>query len=454
MANSQYLSDFSTPSINGMQAQRVLANEVLRQIAQGILENNERGVTQRFSSDTSGAQIRIFQIMPFNLEARELGATLNGANFDTTTALQGTSNGLGVDVITVINQNIDIPNVTQDMIPIDLLGQYTKNLVMDINNNINAMTIGGKMVASFNDVADENQDFIYITKASATGEGWKQALIEMNSKLDEGDSDNGISYFPDKDRCFVLKTSIIPYLFKSGAVIIGGSNFAQSMLAMGGISPEARQDIADGYVGDFMGNPVYKATPLLWKLAAKFAGVPTWSIDDVYGYVSSAYANVRAIAQNEQIKIIDAPDGAGVRLQPNFRMGFKTLYPKGNVFLVETSYTNPADTYGTLSLKGPKSRSISSDTSLRAVSVTVTGGQAASASYDSTDKQWEITLAKSSTSTSAISGTATAGNVAKVTAPANLTGLTDGSDTTVYFDVIAEDGTTAKVKLVVTVANA
>ena len=150
----QYLSDFARPTINGNIARRVLANEVLRGVAQGILENNGEGITQRFSNDTTGAQIRITQFMPFNQEARELGASLNGENFDGRTALQAHTNGLGVDVITVINQNIDIPQVTMDMLPIDFLGNVTKNLEMDINNNINAMTIGGKFVATANAVAN------------------------------------------------------------------------------------------------------------------------------------------------------------------------------------------------------------------------------------------------------------------------------------------------------------
>ena len=44
----QYLSDFAVPSINGNIARRVLANEVLRGVAQGILETNGEGITQSF----------------------------------------------------------------------------------------------------------------------------------------------------------------------------------------------------------------------------------------------------------------------------------------------------------------------------------------------------------------------------------------------------------------------
>lgn len=438
---SQYLSDFSAPAINGNIARRVLANEVLRGVTQGILETNGEGVTQRFSNDVSGAQIRITQFMPFNQLARELGSTLNGENFDGRTALQASTNGLGVDVITVINQNIDIPQVTVDMLPIDFLGNCMKNLTMDINNNINAMTIGGKVVATFNNIAKGLADFEYITKATATGDEWRQALMNMNARLDAGDEANGIAFFPDDDRCYVLQVALIPYLLNKGVFSLGGANHAYEMLGLGGINPGKEQDIRSGYVGEFMGSPVYKATPLIWKMAAKYTGIPVYKLYEVYGYVSSGYANVRALAQQEQVKIIDSPDGDGVRIQPNFRMGFKALYPLGNVFLVETGYTNPATVDAPLTLKAPGSReAYSSDPSLASVTV---GGK--SAAYTAETKTWAVTGVSA--------GEQAVTMVATVAGKTYIQPLTvdavSGTKTTYTINTIAEDGTVGRYTLTV-----
>ena len=431
---SQYLSDFAQPAINGNIARRVLANETLRGVTQGVLENNGEGVTQRFSNDTTGAQIRITQFMPFNQEARELGATLNGENFDGRTALQATTNGLGVDVITVINQNIDIPQVTMDMLPIDFLGQVKENLTMDINNNINAMTIGGKFVATANNIAAGNDDFKYITSATATGNDWRLAFMEMDAKLDDGDIDNGLANFPSEDRCFVVKASIIPMLFSNGILSLGGANHAYEMLAMGGISPNAKQDIRSGYAGELLGKPVYKFVSLIAKLAAKYAGVPVWAFDEVYAYESSGFANVRALAQNDEIKLIDSPDGQGVRVQPNFRMGFKSLYAKGNVFLVETGYTNPASA-GALTLKAPASRqAYSNDTTLSQVKV-----GAKTATYSAETKTY--TVADGVAGAQTVTATPTTADVTKVIAPTSVT-VVSGQTDTYKIKVIAQDGTT------------
>lgn len=443
----QYLSDFAKPSINGNIARRILANEVLRGVAQDTIETNGEGVTQRFSNDVSGAQIRITQFMPFNQEARELGATLNGENFDGRTALQANTNGLGVDVITVINQNIDIPQVTQDMLPIDFLGNVTKNLTMDINNNINAMTVGGKFVASANAVAEGKGEFKYITKASADGDAWRLALSLMNAELDNGDLEAGLSYFPDDDRCFVFRSSIIPYILNKGIITIGGANHAYEIYAMGGLSHGAKQENRTGYVGEILGHPVYKAGELIWKLAAKYAGVPVWALDEVYGYLSSGYANVRAIAQEDQIKIIDSPDGAGVRVQPNFRMGFKSLYAKGNVFLVETGYANPAEGEA-LTLKAPASRTTySSDAKLSTVSV----GSSAAA-YVTADDAYELSVASGVTqgilNYTLLSNTTVYSGVSTGTTVDFATGAN-----TFYVGVIAEDGTRKSNKVIVTRAS-
>lgn len=438
---SQYLSDFTQPSINSNVARRILANEILRGVTQGVLETNGEGITQRFSNDTSGAQIRITQFMPFNQEARELGAGLNGENFDGRTALQANTNGLGVDVITVINQNIDIPQVTQDMLPIDFLGNVMKNLEMDINNNINAMTIGGKIVSTFNNVANGNDEFFEIDSTTATGNDWRLALMEMNAKLDNGDIENGIAYFPDDDRCFVFKVSAIPLLFNNGVLTLGGANHAYEMLAKGGISPNAEQDIRSGYAGDILNIPVYKATSLIFNLAAKYAGVPAWALDGVHGYLSSGYANVRAIAQQDEVKIIDSPDGAGVRIQPNFRMGYKSLYAKGNVFLVEKGYTNPST--GNLTLLAPASRAAySKDATLSTVKVGTK-----TATYDAATKTY--TVADGVAGSQAVVATPTTADVTKVVAPASVT-VVSGQTDKYKITVIAQDGTTAIYTLSVT----
>lgn len=79
---NQTLYDVKTPNINGNVAQIVLANTLLANIYQGQIFEEKRGVTQTYSTDTSGAQIRVRRILPLKQEAREVGASINGGSFN------------------------------------------------------------------------------------------------------------------------------------------------------------------------------------------------------------------------------------------------------------------------------------------------------------------------------------------------------------------------------------
>jgi hypothetical protein len=361
----QFLTDFKAPFINGIAAKRILVNEVLQNIYQGEIESENRGVSQKFTTDVSGAQIRILRVLPLTQQARELGSGLNGENFSGGVE-QPRTEQYGLDVITVIDTPVDIPNVNQDMLPIDLMEKVTKEISNLINLNTNAMTIAGKIHKTFTDVANAN--VIYFDPTSQDPTALQTAFLLANAKLDDGDLTHGVAMFPMDDRVAVIQTSYRAKLLTKGVLVLGGSNYAQEMLAAGVLSPGAKTNkLENGYVGDFDGVPVHIVSSLIWRTTEKYLGLPVGELNSVIGYFSSGLANVRGIAYNENMKIIDSPQGPGVRLQPLFRMGFKSLYTKGNVFIFEgkeqdvSITTNPLATIdavvpGTAKLLAPGSR--------------------------------------------------------------------------------------------------
>ena len=112
------------------------------------------------------------------------------------------------------------------------------------------------------------------------------------------------------------------------------------MVKQGTASPEAIQRGEDGYVGDFDDIPIHCASSQIWSDAEAYLGLPAGELAEVYGYCSSAMANSRGLAHDNQIKIIDSPDGPGVRLQPQYRFGFESWYATGNRFLVKSTFAN------------------------------------------------------------------------------------------------------------------
>lgn len=372
------LSTWTTPQINSIDAQLVLANSVLESIVQGIIEDEGRGVTQKFTTDTSGAQIRAIRIKPLTQEARELGASLSGGNFPTTTE-EPTTDAVGLDVITTIDKPVDIAQVSLDMLPVDLLSKTKDNIARLVDKNVNAMTIAGKIAKTLGDFTITPTSFIVAT------DKFVDKIGLANNQLNNGDDANGIDVFPQGDRCIVIRSTYEPYLTSSatGVYSLGGSNFMQMMLANGQISPDTKATrVENGYIGQLHGSPVHMASDPIWTLAERYLGLPAGELAGVVGYVSSGLANSRAIAHNEKIKIIDAPNGQGVRLQPLYRMGFESWFGKGNAFIVTSTHVDPfAKLVGYLSTYVPKAKAPGSratvaltvSASTKTITATVTG---------------------------------------------------------------------------------
>ena len=446
----QFLTDFKAPFINGIAAKRILVNETLQNIFQGEIESEKRGVTQRFTTDVSGAQIRVIRVLPLTQLARELGSGLNGENFNTLVE-QPRTEQYGLDVITVIDAPVDIPNVNQDMLPIDLMEKVTKEISNLINLNTNAMTIAGKYHKTFTDVANAN--IVYFDPASTDASALQTAFLLANSALDDGDLTNGVAMFPMDDRVAVIQTAYRAKLLAKGVLVLGGSNYAQEMLAGGQLSPGAKLNkLENGYIGDFDGVPVHIVSSLIWRTTERYLGLPAGELAKVIGYFSSGLANVRGIAYNENMKIIDSPQGAGVRLQPLFRMGFKSFYTKGNVFIIEgTSYTSPLTALSsTAKLLAPGSRVVPTVTTVvgdETITPTVTLGagktSVASQYFVSTNAAVALTAGAFDTAYAAAAagakGTLVSGTAVALGALANGTYVG-------YFKVIDSDGTFAVVK--------
>ena len=333
------LSNYGAPTINSIAAERILSNTILDNIYQGIIEKDGKGVTQRFTTDCSGAEIRFVHVKPIFAQAREIGASINGGNFPSLVH-EGETDSFGLPVLTVLDDPIDLAQVNKDMIPVDLAAQYIKNYTDQVNLNINAMTVAGKYYSTM--LASANGSEVNITSYATNG-NFANAIEDANSLLDEGVEAMGVSMFPQEDRVTVIQTAYRPILRHTGVLIVGGANYAYDTLKKGSIdaTSEPRKN-EDGFIGSLDGVDVHIAAPLVFKVAGLYLGLAKGDITEMIGYVSSAFANVRGIASPRGVKVIDAPQGQGTRFQPLTRMGFKVVegYEKGNSLICKDGYVN------------------------------------------------------------------------------------------------------------------
>ena len=340
------LSQFTAPSIDGQAVKRVLAPSIMQNYVQDVIMRDGYGVTEKFTTDTDAFEVRVVRENPLTQDARGLGATINGGYFNGSVYEQPASTEYGLRLDFVIDQNIDIPANMQDMFPLDVVSATTRNLGQLVSRNVNASTLAEQVSKNLNYNAqwvDDGNTATWIPVTLGTTD-LSQAFLTASATLDNGDEDNGVDIFPVDQRVAMWRPTIRPYLLATGSIIVGGSNFAQVMLASGKVDPSSGmpREYLGGYFGDIDRTPQHIASNSIWKLAELYLGLTPGDLDDVYGLVGSSIGTGRGLAFNSTLKVIDSPVGQGMRMQPKYRWGVETWFAQSIVLFVKTAFANPA----------------------------------------------------------------------------------------------------------------
>ena len=349
------LGNISSPLINETSLRRIMSSQTKDNIFQNIFTKPNEAVTEKFSTDTSAAQIQVIRVKPNENKARELGSDKNGGWFNSVDAATPTTAAYGINIIDVIDYNIDIPTTQQDMINVDLAAAELTNLSGKVARNINAITIAAQLAKNFNHFANNNG--IATNWVTVQEDNYLKAIFEAGAKLDEGNPDEGIDAYPDNQRAIIMRPRAKSILLQKGQIVVGGSNYAQDIVRNGGLDVETNPQVATtGYIGVVNNMPAYSASSVVWNLAEEYLGLPKGALDDVHMVVVSAVGCGRALAFNESIKSIPSPVGQGIRLQPKYRFGCECWDPFSVVVVCDGGFGNPATANANLTVKAPASR--------------------------------------------------------------------------------------------------
>ena len=164
-------------------------------------------------------------------------------------------------------------------------------------------------------------------------------MLACSELLNDGD---GVyhAYYPQNGRIWIVRPSVLTDLRVKGSVIVGGSNFAQEILASGAldVSVDELPEINTGYRGMLDGIPVFMASSQLWTQAEKWMGVPSGYLNNIAGILCSHIATGRGQAFPEQTKVIDSPVGQGLRIQPLANFGTKVFFEGGIKLLASGTF--------------------------------------------------------------------------------------------------------------------
>ena len=349
-------ADIKTPYVNEATLKRVMASRVKENIFQGIFTRPGEAVNEKFSEDTDAAQIQIIRVLPNTTDAREIGSDKNGGWFNNQEASTPKTAAYGIDIITTIDDCIDIPTNQQDMMHVDTADAELTNLAGRVHKNVNAITFAAQLCKNFNDIAAGTVEENWV-KLDATAPDYKTAIIDAGAQLDDGNEAEGIDAYPDDYRAVFLRSTAKSELLKKGQIIVGGSDSAQKILRKGGLDEDTNPDVAaTGYIGEVDNMPCYVASKGVWRLAERYLGLTAGALDGVQMLVVSGVGTGRALAFNNAIKTIDSPNAQGRRLQPKYRMGAKCWDALSVVPVVSSDFTNPATDSAQLTVTAPGSR--------------------------------------------------------------------------------------------------
>ena len=346
-------TNFSTPKLDGEALRRYTSKNIKENIFQNILALPEKGVTEKFSEDTDASEIRIIRQVVPAIEARRLGANVNGGYFNSNNPLLPQSVEYGLKILYMIDDQIDFPTVMDEMVELPVAEATTKAVAGLVARNINASTIAHQLASVVNQEIAEANSTNYVALASAGA--YKDALLDANGKLDDGDVENGIDIFPIDGRQIFAKSGTRTGLFKAGNIIVGGSNYAQQMLARGTISPNTYKQDKLEYVGEIDSVPVCVASKPIWDLAEDYLGLNRGTLDIVDALVVAGIATGRALAFNNSVKIIDCPRGQGRTAQYKYRWGVEVFNFKGIVPVLNNGKTLSDISSTTLTIEAPAS---------------------------------------------------------------------------------------------------
>ena len=325
-------------NVNDTATQVLASKQVKENIFVNLVHKEGYGVTQH--EETNVSTLRMMKVPPTTASARELGAGTNGGFFGTGAAEVPQVIEYDLNLLYVFDQVFDLPEVQQDMCPVSIFDETTKNIGGRVATEINASTIAAQLAAKYNaaDTADAWTGLAVILPSSG---GFYEAVQEASTILDDGDTTNGIQAFPFDEREILMRPSFRGSLLSTNGVLIGGSNYAQSMLARGAVSPEARKEWGNMYCGEIDAIPCYIVPSALWNRAGDWVGT-TAAFSATQAIVCAASATDRGISTMDYIKIVDSPDGAGKRLQPKTRWGINVCYPAGVIPILSNGTAAPS----------------------------------------------------------------------------------------------------------------
>ena len=325
-------------NINNSATNVLAAKQIKENLFVSLLHRDGKGVTEHNETDVS--TLRIMKPGVPTGSARQLGAGTNGGWFNSEASDYQDIIEYDLNLNFIYDKIYTIPEVQEDMVPVSVFDAATKNIGGRVATEINASTIAVQLANRFNAADTANSwDGIAVVEGT-TGKVAYDAVMAASAKLDDGDETVGVQGYPFEERQLLIRSAFRQKLMGETGVILGGSNYAQSMVAKGAMSPEAAKEYGSMYCGELDLIPIYITPMPLWNRASVWMGGA--DLSKVEALMCAASATDRGISTMDYVKVVDSVQGAGKVLQPKVRWGINVCYDSGIVPILANGASVPA----------------------------------------------------------------------------------------------------------------
>jgi hypothetical protein len=344
--------------INNVALRNYASAKVFEKFIQSVIHVNGKGVDESFITQEvlGSASIAVPRVNLGEGAFRTLGATVNGGQFNSNAAVVPASNYFYVPLLYVYDRVESLAKIMNDKAGYALLDKVSENIGLKMARGINALTLATQISQTLND-SYTGSAATFVTESD--GVSAYDAYIAANALLDEGDEAIDCDFFPTEFRQALVRPSFFAD-FKTGAGtrFVVSSNLGQEMLANGVLNPfvddkaSMRVDMRDGYCGEVDGVPVYKVSPVLWKLAAKYTVsgstvLAETAFNDIDALICSGIGTIRGFSSNGNIDVGENPNGQGWLLKPLVHGGVSCVSGKSVRLIVKSTFTNPVTSNAT-----------------------------------------------------------------------------------------------------------
>lgn len=392
--NNYGVSPGNYPKVDTIMTNRILNDVWTRNYLDGRIFVDGIGVTSVTSMDMRASAVRVPIIAPPPYTPRTIAMqACSMENIPGTPGNDGVENvnlpnvpqtdGVEVTFNQVYDQATVIYKISQNMLTLDIVGGYNRQIPGAVANMTDSSTIAQQMNHGLYRASTTDNSNAVVVDLTNSSQGYLQGVMnEIIGLLTNPQTSwsEGVVQFPLDRAVILMRQKLWNRFFTVGNGAIINSNIGQSMLVGGAFTTDGRPK-GNNMRGEYSGVWIKVVPDSYFKNAARYLNLPINAFDGVLGYICHSDGTAFGRLDTTINPIPNPGNGVGTKIQNSWQWGVNVIRDFSIGVVLEQGYTNPitslfplvapanwSDPYG-----GVQRVQISNGSAQTAVTLTVTG---------------------------------------------------------------------------------